>query len=239
MQHAPKENPRSLRFWWERLEVLMLSLMSRVLDLGLLLLHPRLFYTYLVIWIHEQIRNPYHWPRSFETVRLAKAANQELGEFVYGETPVFSAYYLFKKAGLSSKSVLVDLLAGRGRPLLAARALGAKTIGIELLPQHVEGIAEVYARVDIQLRQGDAARVELSDATHIYLAWTGMSPPKRAEVIEHLKETERTLIVITVDFPIDDGAFSLQSKHRPLFSWGPTDVFIHHLSPPSTQEETG
>ena len=89
-----------------RLYAMLLDVLSRLGDLAVLLWRPRLLLPYLGLWLREAM---------------------------YGETPVHTALWLFWKAGLGKGGQLVDLGAGRGRTLLAARWLGAGARGVELL----------------------------------------------------------------------------------------------------------
>jgi hypothetical protein len=204
---------------------------SRMLDLLCLLLRPRLLPAYFRLWLAEWVRSPYRWPRSFESVRALKSSGQTAREAMYGEAPLITALYLFRRAGLGAQSVLVDLGAGRGRPLLAARWLDAHASGVELLAHHVQAVAPALAGVGVQLQVGDAQEVDLHHATHVLLNWMGMSPRTRQRVTQRLLTARPGTRFIAVGVPVESSRARTQSRHRVLFTWGMADVHIQELLP--------
>ena len=109
--------------FFEKLVVLLWSmlvgLLTRVTDALLLLARPRLLKPYGGLWLAERLRSPYRARRSFEVVRALQTTGQRFRELIYGETPLMTALWMFRAAGLGRGSRLVDLGAGRGRVLIA------------------------------------------------------------------------------------------------------------------------
>ncbi|WP_163868598.1 class I SAM-dependent methyltransferase [Myxococcus eversor] len=216
----------------------VLDAVSRLGDLLVLAWRPRLVPAYLRLWLREVRVSPYRPRRSFELIRVLRASGQDFHELMYGETPVHTALSLFRKAGVTKGSLLVDLGAGRGRTLLAARWLGAEALGIELLEEHVVLASEALARTGAVLRQGDATREDgaLTDATHVLVNWTALSPETRARLIARLRACRPGTRILTVTRPVEAPGFTVLSRHRALFTWGVESVWIHEVQGAGTPE---
>ncbi|MEL6546723.1 MAG: hypothetical protein AAFQ82_19005, partial [Myxococcota bacterium] len=124
---------RGLGYWLEVLELTAIGALARGVDLLVLLRRPGLLWTYGRLLFAHLWNSPYRWPRGFEAVRARSAAGIEEHELVYGETPVFSAWWILRRAGLKRGQTFVDLSAGRGRPLLGAKLLTDAVFGFELI----------------------------------------------------------------------------------------------------------
>ncbi len=209
------------------LQVLIFSIITRLTDVLLLLWRPRLLRPYLALWWAELRHTPYRARRTFEVVRALKSTGQRFRELIYGETPLMSALYVFKRAGVGPGSRLVDLGAGRGRVLLAARWLGAEARGVELLADHVARVAKPLETVGINLIVGDMTRAELGDATHVFTNWLALTPETKARLIERFRTCEPGTRLITVTRPIEAEGFLRLSRHWVLFTWGIEAVWIH------------
>ncbi len=221
--------------WPARLVVqlwaLVLGLVTRLTDALLLVGRPALARPYVGLWLAERLRSPYRARRSFEVVRALQATGQRMRELIYGETPLMSALWVFRRAGVGRGSVVVDLGAGRGRVLLAARWLGARARGVELLAEHVTRMAPWLAPVGISLVEGDAAQADVTDATHVFLNWLALTPQTKARVVARLRTCAPGTRVLTVLHPIEDGDFVRLSGHTVLFTWGLERVWIHEYRP--------
>jgi hypothetical protein len=228
----PEDEFRITKWQWLALQVYFFfnNLVCRALDLALLLRHPRLLRAYFGVWTAELVRSPYKWPRSFEAKRQVQATGQTVRELMYGELPIFTGVWLFWRAGLRKDSQLIDLGAGRGRALLAARWLGAKARGIELLPGHVNITAGIIGKTGAELLQGDALDAPLDDATHIFVNWTGLSDATRTRLTERFEKLRPGTRVIVTSRPVEDARFRLVSYHLLLFTWGLATAYVQELS---------
>lgn len=227
--HVPR-----LRLALIRLNVLLLGALTRLGDLVVLLMRPRLLKPYLGVWWKEWVRSPYYFRRSFETVRVLRASGQMMRELVYGETPVFTAVYLFRRAGLGPGGRLVDVGAGRGRPLLAARWLGAQVRGVELLREHVEAVEHWLRPAGIELVVGDAARQDYGDATHVYLPWTCLGPQLRQRLVERFRASCRPgTRFLAISQPVEGEDFITLARYQVLFTWGLVPVWLQEWRPPT------
>ncbi len=214
-----------------QVSVLGITLVTRLADLAVLLVRPRLLRAYVSVWVAALLRSPYRLRRSFEVVRALKASGQPLRELIYGETPLVTGLRAFRAAGVGPGSRVVDLLAGRGRALLAARWLGAEARGVELLERHVVSVAEPLRRAGISLVQGDALLEELGDATHVFLAWTALGPETKARVLERLRTCRPGTRILTVTRPVEAEDFPVLGRQRLLFTWGFEGVWLHEYRP--------
>jgi hypothetical protein len=214
-----------------QLQVRLFAIVIRITDLLLLLWRPRLLRPYLGIWWEEFRHTPYRARRTFEVVRALKATGQRFRELIYGETPLMTALYVFKRAGVSRGSRLVDLGAGRGRVLIAARWLGAEARGVELIADHVTRVAPRLQAAGITLTVGDMTREELGDATHLFTNWLALTPETKAKLIERFRTCQPGTRIITVTRPIEAEGFVRLSRHWMLFTWGIEAVWIQEYRP--------
>src|SRR5262249_52646911 len=151
-----------------------------------LLPRPRLLWAYLRLWGAELWKSPYRWPRSFEARRVVAASGQTLRELMYGEVLVSTCVYLLKRAGVGRGSLLMDVGAGRGRALLAARYRGAQALGIELWEPHVQAMAPALQRAGATLECGDAVKADYAQATHVLLNWCAFSDETKSRLTARL-----------------------------------------------------
>ncbi len=214
-----------------QLQVLVFGIVIRLTDLLLLLWRPRLLRPYLGIWWEELRHTPYRARRTFEVVRALKATGQRFRELIYGETPLMTALYVFKRAGVGRGSRLVDLGAGRGRVLIAARWLGAEARGVELIADHVSRVAPRLQAAGITLTVGDMMGEELGDATHLFTNWLALIPETKARLIERFRTCRPGTRIITVTRPIEAEGFVRLSRHWMLFTWGIEAVWIQEYRP--------
>ncbi|GHH01004.1 class I SAM-dependent methyltransferase [Comamonas sp. JC664] len=212
-----------------RVCVMFIELFTRLADVLLLLRRPRLLPPYLGIWLREVFVSPYRLKQSFEVRRVLQASGQILKELMYGEMPVHTGVWLFWKAGLGPGSRLVDLGAGRGRTLLAARWLGAQAVGIELMQHHVALARKPVERAGAQLVLGDAMQADLQDATHVFTNWTALTPQTRARLVERFRACRPGTRILTVTRPVEAPGITVVSRHRLLFTWGMEHVWIHEV----------
>lgn len=216
---------------WEafvlRASGLLFGFVGRLLDLTLLLARPRLLPVYGALWWAELFRSPYHWPRSFEAVRQVKESGQSLRELMYGEAPVFSAVWLMWRAGVRRGARVLDLGAGRGRVLIAARWLGAHARGIELRPEHVRPVQPALARAGATLEVGDAMKAEWGEPTHVFLNWLAFADATRSQLVARLGALPSCPRVIAVGPEVTGGSFTRQSRHWVLMTWGPERATVH------------
>jgi SAM-dependent methyltransferase len=219
------------------LYALVLGIITRTADVLVLLARPRLLRPYLGIWLAERMHSPYRFRRTFEVVRVLRSSGQGMRELIYGETPLFTAVGLFRRAGVDRGSRVVDLGAGRGRVLLAARWLGADTRGVELLAAHVASVAGQLKPAGISLTVGDAMREDLGDATHVFVNWTALSPETKARLTERFRTCRPGTRFVVVTQPVEGTDFVLLGRYRRLFTWGIEVVWLQEYRPGPRQQQ--
>ncbi|PTL81449.1 methyltransferase [Vitiosangium sp. GDMCC 1.1324] len=213
------------------MSVLLIGLFTRVTDVLVLLVRPGLLRPYLGIWLAELLHSPYRPRRTFEMTRALKASGQGFRELIYGETPLLTALRLFRRAGVGRGSRVVDVGAGRGRALLAARRLGAEARGVELLVDHVASVAGQLRPAGITLTVGDATREDLGDATHVFANWTALSPETKARLTERFRACRPGTRFVAVTRPIEGTDFATLGRYRMLFTWGFESVWLQEYRP--------
>ncbi|MGE6756740.1 class I SAM-dependent methyltransferase [Corallococcus interemptor] len=230
--------------FWERLLLqllgIVIAVVLRVTDLLLLLPRPRLVKPYMGLWWQRILRTPYSARRTFEMARVLQSSGQSFRELMYGETPLVTALWFLRKAGVGRGSRVVDLGAGRGRVLLAARWWGAEAHGVELIADHVARVAPWLQPAGITLTVGDMTREPLGDATHIFCNWVAFSPETKARLVAHLRTCAPGTRIITVTRPIQAEGFTGHACHWMLFTWGFEKVWLQEYRPsPNDRAEQG
>lgn len=178
---------------------------------------------YLSLWRAERSVSP-HEP-SFEAVRRAQGQGLSSSSLVWGETPLAVAVELLARAGVGPASTVVDLGAGRGMVLLAARLLGARARGVELDPRRTEPARPILAAAGAELITGDARDASLEEATHVWLSWTCMDPELRGALQKKLARLPAGTRVVALTWA-PGPPFAVLESRRALFPWGFTDVLL-------------
>lgn len=203
-----------------------LSGVMRIADTVVLAWRPRLFRAYLKTWGTAFTRTPWA-DGSFDKIQDARRSDKSVIELTYGETPVSSAVRLLRSAGVGPSSRVLDVGCGRGRVLLAARYLGARARGIDLLRSHVDLVREPLARVGAEVEVGDAESYPLDDFTHLYFAWTCFSEKTRARILKRLSGLAPGTRVITLNHPMEHADYELVTQARMWCSWGRTPAYVY------------
>ncbi|WP_233595237.1 MULTISPECIES: class I SAM-dependent methyltransferase [Corallococcus] len=214
-----------------QLQGLVIAVIVRATDLLLLLWRPSLLRPYLGLWWQRLVLTPYSARRTFEMVRALQSTGQSFRELIYGETPLLTALLFLKRAGVGPQSRVVDLGAGRGRVLIAARWLKARSHGVELIADHVKRVAPWLTPAGITLTVGDMTREPLTDATHIFTNWVAFTPETKARLVEHLRTCQPGTRIITVTRPIEAKDFTGHTSRWMLFTWGPEKVWVQEYRP--------
>ncbi|QAT82445.1 putative methyltransferase [Corallococcus coralloides] len=214
-----------------QLQGIVIAFVLRGTDLLLLLFRPRLLKPYMGLWWQRILWTPYRWRRTFEMTRALQTTGQSFRELMYGETPLVTALWFLKRAGVGRSSRVVDLGAGRGRVLLAARWWGARAHGVELIADHVTRVAPWLGPAGVTFTVGDMTREPLGDATHIFCNWVAFSPETKARLVAHLRTCAPGTRIITVTRPIQAEGFSGHVCHWMLFTWGLEKVWLQQYLP--------
>lgn len=161
----------------------------------------------------------------FESVLAGRRAALPPEARVWGETPPSVAWALLRGAGVGPGSSLVDLGAGRGSVLLAARALGASARGCELDPGRARAIAGPLAACGASLEIADARSFELGAPSHVWVSWITWPKPLREELSARLAALPRGTRVLALTWS-PTGPFRKLAEERRLFPWGVVDTIL-------------
>ncbi|WP_244237253.1 class I SAM-dependent methyltransferase [Corallococcus llansteffanensis] len=214
-----------------QLQGTVIAFFVRFTDVLLLLWRPRLLRPYLGLWWQRLVRTPYSARRTFEMARALKATGQVFRELVYGETPMLTALLFLMRAGVGPGSRVVDLGAGRGRVLIAARWLKAEAHGVELIPDHVARVAPWLEPAGITLTVGDMTREPLTDVTHVFTNWVAFTPETKERLITNLRTCRPGTRIVTVTRPIEAEGFVGHTYRWMLFTWGVEKVWLQEYRP--------
>ena len=161
----------------------------------------------------------------FESVLAARTAGIPPEARTWGETPLSVACALLREAGVGQSSSVVDLGAGRGAVLVAARVLGADARGCEVDPARATALAGPLAACGVTLDVQDARTWPLGTPTHLWLSWITWPVSLRAQVSERLAELSRGTRVIALTWA-PSGPFRVVQERRRLLPWGVVDVVL-------------
>ena len=216
---------------WMQTSVALVGAVLRLLDVvTLAVLRPSLLPAYGRLVLGRVAESPFPL-HTYEKVQAARERRVSLRELVYGETSLWFAVRLLRRAGADRQSRVLDLGAGRGRVLLAARAVGAEARGCDLVESHVAHARRALAGTGAVVEQGDALCADVAWATHIYVAWTCLSDATRTELTAHLASCAPGTRVLTLTTPIENDAFSVDRRGLGLFAWGREEVWLHTRLP--------
>lgn len=190
-------------------------------DRRLLSSRPDIARAYAAIQRARSTASPYR--TGFEAVRTLQAQGITTDALVWGETPLCVAHAHLERAGVGPSSTVVDLGAGQGMVLLAARLLGAQARGVELDAQRVAPVRETLLRAGVVLDVRDARDTPLAGATHVWLSWTCMPPTVRDAIGVRLAELDVGARVIATTWR-PSGPWTILSEERVFFPWGTVDV---------------
>lgn len=171
------------------------------------------------------MRSPYE-VGEFRYALLTRRRGISKDELIYGDTPIFTSIYLLWLAGIKPGCQFIDLGAGRGGVLMAAKYLGMRSNGFDLNPAHVVLSESVLKPLGIHLNYGDARQEKISNGDIVYLAWTTWSKQTRKDIQKNLSNLALSSRVITLTWPLEEEGFMEIRRGVSLFSWGLANYFI-------------
>ena len=153
---------------------------------------------------------------------------------LYGETPLVTMEKIAVEAQITSRDTVYELGCGRGRcAFWLSHFRGCKTVGIEYNPIFVEKANRLKGRFHDEKTSfilGDMRKVDLRDATCIYLYGTLLSDEDIHTLIEKFSALKKGTRIITISYALNEYAtstrFLVRKEFEVEFSWGKTSAFL-------------
>lgn len=189
-----------------------------LVQLGLQPWYWRLGYA---LWL-ESLRGPAHWAGRAD----APQQGWEEADFVYGETPIVTAYRQLLLAQFPRGGRLLEVGCGRGcLSLVAALAFGAKqVVGFEILPARASKAAwlvEALALKErIQIQSGDATAQSLPEVDLIYLTPTTWGQQNWKRLTQWLSTAPEGCRAVSLTQPLPECQWEILQKLELPYSWG-------------------
>ena len=176
-------------------------------------------------------KNPYAISKNY----LKKRNEKEI--HIYGETPLMTYEKMAKEVNLEPTDTFLELGSGRGRgALFLHHFFKCQVIGIERIPQFVKlsrHLAHKYHQGRVSFICGDMIKVDLPEATIIYLYGTALTDEEITSLIQKLKKYPKGTKIISVSYPLtdyDEKAFHIEKSFSASFPWGETESYIQTVS---------
>ena len=210
-----------------RVVLLFIRLVLRVLDGAVLVFFPRTRRAFRAIREADLRDDPYRWPTGFRATLARTRTAQGLRELTYGATPMSVAVYVLWRAGLSEDGSLLDVGAGRGLVLLAARLLKAEARGIELVESHVVAVRDALRWVGATIEAGDGEGEDLFGVTHIFCAWSAFSEGTRHRLTRDWRRAAPGTRVIVLTHPLVGEGFLFERSMKVVVPWGFDEALVY------------
>jgi len=149
----------------------------------------------------------------------------------YGETSFYSAWKIFRFAGLSEKDVFYDLGCGTGNLVFFASILyGIEAVGIEAIPAFIdfsEIIKKELSFDKVSFIKGNFFEEDLSQGTVFFIVTIFFSVRERKKLAKKFKELPSGTKIITVSNKLEAPYLKVKEEMTGFFSWGFEDVYLH------------
>ncbi|MFN8612556.1 MAG: class I SAM-dependent methyltransferase [Vulcanimicrobiota bacterium] len=144
-------------------------------------------------------------------------------DFIYGETPLGTAYELLSWAGLQPEEHFCEIGCGRGvTGLVAAGVFQARVTGVEVVPalaQKARWLARAL-RLPVEVLEGPP----YPTADLYFLTPTTWSEENWLRVVAQLEKAPDGSRALVLSQPLP--GWRLEQKRSLPFSWGPNRVFL-------------
>lgn len=167
--------------------------------------------------------------------------NGDAPEYIYGEIEFCSFIALLSKMQLKNNTIFYDLGSGTGKAVLACAMVFnvQKSCGIELfkLLHHAALhqrrqllIRPEYSHLNrkIEFIHSDFLKVNISDATHIFINASAFIGETWNRLNEHLAKNASKATIATTSKPLNSPAFYLKDETRLQMSWCIVRAYIHY-----------
>jgi precorrin-6B methylase 2 len=139
--------------------------------------------------------------------RLAASYYRNLGlnPYVYGHTPLWSIYKIFKRINLKQHAKVLDLGAGNFHAAFFLRkAFNFHVIGIEKVPifcEKAKALKNQLSIENIEVHQGNYFEYLIPDADCAFLFGSNLDDE---DILKLIRNISHLKLVVTVSFPLSD-----------------------------------
>lgn len=156
------------------------------------------------------------------------------GDFVYGETPFWTASQLYQWAEIKPEHTVWDLGCGRGSFLFfGAINLNLSTVGIDffkLYPEIGKLISRKLALKKMMWITSDFLNLDFSalpSPNLVYIAGTTFSETTLETLIQKLESLPHGAKIISLSSALVSHQFKLLDTKKFWFSWGKASAYLH------------
>lgn len=165
--------------------------------------------------------------------RERKGLPYPYGNFLYGETPYYTAREIAQTAGINKNDIVYDLGCGRGKFLFFVKCLTrARCFGLDLIPTYIDIAQKITDDLrirDLFFYQEDILEVDLETASVVFINGTYFSPETHEVLKENLSRLRPGARVISSSIPCETPILELFAKKNLLFSWAGTPVYFYRV----------
>jgi len=153
------------------------------------------------------------------------------GNFLYGETPYYTAREIVEIAGITKEDVVYDLGCGPGKFIFFVHAFtGARCIGADLIPTYIriaQKIVEKLGLSRIDFFREDILDMDLSTATVVFVNGTYFSRETHKTLSRNINRMNKGTRFISSSVSYDNPRLELTATKNLLFSWSRTPVYFY------------
>ena len=171
------------------------------------------------------------WRWDLPAARRAPAlAGLPPDDLLYGETPIVTAWEIFRDVELKAGERVVDLGCGTGVALLvAALAYQAQGIGVEVVPHRLQRAVDLQRALGVrgvEFLQDDFRTMEWPQADVYLLSPTALSEATWKLLQQRMAQTPPGTRAVSLTVALPEPQWRTRHHLKRAFSWGETEVFV-------------
>lgn len=152
--------------------------------------------------------------------------------YTYGETPLTTFDKIMQRSQVFSTDLVYEMGCGTGRTCFWLQALvGCRVCGIDHNPLFLARAARLARWLGftrLSFRCVDFCRLDLQEATVVYLYGTALTRKKIEELLVTFSTLRKGTRVITISYPLSDygEGYTLLADFPVRFPWGETSAYL-------------